>query len=417
MVIAGGVGIPRLGTERLIGLPPFRWLGKVSYSLYLWHWPILILAAEDAGKTTLGLSTNLVLVGVALAVSVVTYFVIENPIRQLRPSSLVSVSLGVVLIVVTLALTTSAIHWETSRSYPTFPIVPADEQTILRQVARAPDVKVVPTVLEPPVADAGNDRGNYGYIGCIPADDASTEPVNVPGCIIGDPNGRSEMVVYGDSHALMWLPAFDSVAKSAHMKLVILAKPGCPVDMLKFNTPPGLGLPTGSPYVVCDQWHRWALNWIAETKPSVLVLTQMATTHGFSTRQWETGLTRVLHAVDVPGRRTVVLGNIPILPVAGPTCLALNPDDVQVCSGPLVTAFTPYNRAEQASARANNVPYVNPTPWFCSTVCTAIIGHYEVYSDYDHITAAYAQYLSHVLGAALTLGPEHRENAVHQGTG
>jgi peptidoglycan/LPS O-acetylase OafA/YrhL len=401
MVIAGGVGIPRLGTERLIGLPPFRWLGKVSYSLYLWHWPILILAAEHVGKTTLSLSSNLVLVGVALAISVGTYFVIENPIRQARLPSLVSVTLGVVLIAVTLALMTLAIHQDTSLNYPKFPIVPADEQTILRQVAVAPDVKVLPRVLQPPVAHAESDRGSSGYVGCIPSGDVSTEPVNEPSCTIGDPGGSHEMVVYGDSHATMWLPAFDSIAKSAHMKLVILSKPGCPVDMLKFSTPAGLGLPAGSPFVACARWHQWALDWIAKSKPSVLVLTQNAVMPGFSPGQWETGLTRLLHDVHAPDRRTVVLGNIPILPQPGPSCLALHPNDVQACSGPLVTAFTPYNRAERASALANHVPYVDPTPWFCSSVCTAVIGHYEVYSDGTHITAAYAQYLTKVLAESL----------------
>ena len=65
-----------------------------------------------------------------------------------------SVTLGMVLIAVTLALMTLAIHVDTSVSYPKFPIVPADEQTVLRQVAAAPSVKVVPRVLQPPVAEA-----------------------------------------------------------------------------------------------------------------------------------------------------------------------------------------------------------------------------------------------------------------------
>ena len=197
MVIAGGVAVPRFGAERLIGLPPFRWLGKVSYSLYLWHWPILILAAERTGKTTLGLTTNLVLVGVALGVSVVSYRAIENPIRHVRLPSLVSVTLGMVLIAVTLALMTLAIHVDTSVSYPKFPIVPADEQTVLRQVAAAPSVKVVPRVLQPPVAEAANDRGNLAYADCIPASDASTEPVNEPTCTIGDPGGTARWLSTG----------------------------------------------------------------------------------------------------------------------------------------------------------------------------------------------------------------------------
>ena len=404
LVIAGGAGVPRLGTERLIGLPPFRWLGRVSYSLYLWHWPILVLAAEQAGKTTLSLGTNLILVGVALGVSVFTYVIVENPIRQARLPSMVSVTLGIGLIAITLALLTYAIHWDTSTSYLTFRIVPADQQAVLRQVAASPDIKAVPAVLQPPVAQAANDRGNYAYVGCIPTNDGSIAPVNEPSCIIGDPQGSREMVVYGDSHALMWLPALDSVARAAHLKLVILAKPGCAVDMLKFRTPAGLGLPPGSPYTVCTQWHQWALQWIAKTKPSVLVITQMPVVPGFSTREWETGLTKLLRDVDAPHRRTVVLGNIPILPQNGPACLAVHTDDVQACSAHLVTQYSPFGQAESASARANHVPYVNPTAWFCSTVCSAVIGHYEVYSDDSHITAAYAQYLSKVVGQAVLQG-------------
>jgi hypothetical protein len=65
--------------------------------------------------------------------------------------------------------------------------------------------------------------------------------------------------------------------------------------------------------------------------------------------------------------------------------------------------LTPYNHAELAAARATGSRYVNVVPWFCSAICTAIIGHYEVYVDRDHITNSYARYLEGVLGDALRL--------------
>jgi hypothetical protein len=64
-------------------------------------------------------------------------------------------------------------------------------------------------------------------------------------------------------------------------------------------------------------------------------------------------------------------------------------------------AYGPYNRAEMAAAHAAGVPYIDPTPWFCSTDCSPIIGPFDVYFDKLHITSAYGEYLSTVLGQAL----------------
>ena len=92
----------------LLACPPLQWLGKLSYSLYLWHWPVLILAAASLG-TELPMTAKLALVGVALALSVVTYKYVESPVRNSswlkarRP--LVSVALGAALVALSLGLT------------------------------------------------------------------------------------------------------------------------------------------------------------------------------------------------------------------------------------------------------------------------------------------------------------------------
>ena len=109
LVIAGGSAQPALGVERLLRQRPFQLLGLISYSLYLWHWPVLIIATQSRGASTLPVWDNVLCLLVATAAAAVTYWILENPIRHSkfligrRPASIV---LGICLIGATLAVTT-----------------------------------------------------------------------------------------------------------------------------------------------------------------------------------------------------------------------------------------------------------------------------------------------------------------------
>jgi peptidoglycan/LPS O-acetylase OafA/YrhL len=112
LVIAAGCSNPRVGSESLLKFSPFQWLGRLSYSLYLWHWPILILVAQHVGRS-LSVQDNLLLVMMALGLSVVSYYLIENPIRHwsfIVKVPLRSIALGLVLIAISLIVATTEIH-------------------------------------------------------------------------------------------------------------------------------------------------------------------------------------------------------------------------------------------------------------------------------------------------------------------
>ncbi|HEX7443197.1 MAG TPA: acyltransferase, partial [Acidimicrobiales bacterium] len=84
LIIAGGTPVPRHSAESILRLAPFQWTGRLSYSIYLWHWPILMLAADAVGKLSLPFRQNLVWLAVALAASMVTFRLVENPVRRAR---------------------------------------------------------------------------------------------------------------------------------------------------------------------------------------------------------------------------------------------------------------------------------------------------------------------------------------------
>jgi peptidoglycan/LPS O-acetylase OafA/YrhL len=410
LIIAGGVAMPRSGAESVLGLHPFQWLGRRSYSLYLWHWPILIIAAERVGKNSLPVGESLLWVLVALAISMVTYALVENPIRHWRRPSKQSVAAGAGLVITTIVVLSLVIALE-SLGTQNPPVKPAaNNQVVLNQVAAAAHITTVPKNIEPSLADARGDWGGGAESTlCQAGGTQASEQI----CTLGDPKGKRLMVVYGDSHALMWLPAFKTMAKAADWRLVVLAKTSCPAELVTVEGHNGQG-PNG-PNLACNRWHQWAVHWINNHSPSVLVITQDSVytspgDHGspagsFSASQWKQGLSKLFDSIKVPGIRTILLGNIPQFAQSSPACLAAHLSDVQACSAPVHSAVLGFNQLERSTARAAGVEYVDTIPWFCSATCTAIIGRYVVYLDGIHITATWARYLESVLADALDVRP------------
>jgi hypothetical protein len=99
----------------------------------------------------------------------------------------------------------------------------------------------------------------------------------------------------------------------------------------------------------------------------------------------------------------VFLGNIPVLPNLPPNCLSLHGDDVGACSAPVDRAVVQLDQAEHAAVVQAGGRYIDTTPWFCSRLCTPIVGPYAVYLDQIHMTGVYAEYLERVLGQSLGL--------------
>jgi peptidoglycan/LPS O-acetylase OafA/YrhL len=411
LVIAAGTPAPQWGTELLLRRPPFQWLGSLSYSLYLWHWPILILAAESVGKTSLPLGQSMVWVGVAVLASVVTYRLVENPIRHARflaVSRVGSIGLGVVLISVTLIVATVAINSHgsseaTGPSARTAVIPTLSPQQVHQLVGESSSIRAVPTNISPPLSSAFFDFGVPGtWTGCAVTFAGTTEPP----CTFGAPRGRRTMVIYGDSHANMWATALNDIAVADGWELVTFVKNACPPIDLPIPNPPGYGTPR-APWLACEQWRRYVISRINLLRPNLVIVTEALHRRPsgslYTPTQWEAGLIRTLSQITVLHTEKVVLGNIPMLPQHGPNCLSMHLDDAQVCGTPARSLLTPFRQAEARAAAVVGAHYVDTMPWFCTKSCSAVIGGFEVYVDQEHVTNTYARALEGVLAVSLNL--------------
>ena len=409
LVVAGGTPVPTWGAESVLKLAPFQFFGRLSYSLYLWHWPILIIAAEYAGKDSLPFHQNLGWLVLSLVASYATYRLVENPVRHaqaLAKSKGLALGLGVVLIAISLVVATAALDGvfisKASTSTGVTGMIPSlTPDALIQAVADAPKIKVLPADLTPSLAGVRNDWG-----GPPPPCWPSYTQTSVPACVYGDPAGTHTMVLYGDSHAAMWFAAMKLRGEQSHWRLIILAKGDCPTVDLAFRNPPGVGTSAGA-FAACAQWHTFAKARIQAIRPDVVIITQDPNLapgdHLYPEAQWQRATAAVIKSLPVPASHVIVLGDIPQTRTSGPACLARFPRNVQRCSGPNAPEIVSQNRAEAHAAAQTGARYIDVVPWFCSTICTGVVGHYQPYWDPYHITESYSMVLGQALAYSINL--------------
>jgi peptidoglycan/LPS O-acetylase OafA/YrhL len=119
VLIAAGCSNPKTLVGHALSLPPMQWLGARSYSLYLWHWPVLIIAAQYVGVDKLSAWQNTGLLLMAVVASALSYRLVENPVRRARVLTSrtgLSLAMGAVLIVGTIAVA----QWQIGTHYGTW---------------------------------------------------------------------------------------------------------------------------------------------------------------------------------------------------------------------------------------------------------------------------------------------------------
>ena len=274
----------------------------------------------------------------------------------------------------------------------------------LAQVERQVAASVHITTLSPavaaelPAAPTDFSWSNYPAVGTSTGSTCHT----VTACVYGDLTSSKVVVLFGDSHALMWLNALAPWAASDKVKLVLLWQGLCPPGDLSVYAP-GFADPP-----LCNAYRAQMIAAIQKLAPTLVVLAEKTTqvksaaSAYFTDAQWEAGLVTTITELQTPATKVAVLEDTPTFASSVPECLAAHPTAVQSCAVRYVAPKIPgHESAELAAARKTGATYVRTQGWFCTALCSPVIGPYIPYIDTNHVSFSYAGYLSGVMGAAL----------------
>jgi peptidoglycan/LPS O-acetylase OafA/YrhL len=426
LVIGAGCAAPAQGCGRVLAVSPMRAIGRISYSWYLWHWPVLVLTPALLGHPP-GLATRLAAALVSAGLAVLTLRFIENPLRfapPIRRSAWASLALGGAATAVAVCVGVALLAWVpvpvgrgpaatpltiTAAPPPTGSAMDAYDAAVQQAfaqvqaaVAAAADLKAVPSNLNPPLADAGAEKKALEFNGCLRTPLQGGQPE----CAAGDTASTTTVALVGDSHAAMWNPAFQQIAAQRHWRLEMLAKGACPL----------MNLPIANPlrrlvehFEHCAQWRGEILARLRAEHPRLVVV---STWRGYGADEslsgyrsydpaWINGLTHLVQQLRDTGAKVLVLGPIPDPHFVVPICLSRYLDDVTACLPRRSTAVNESGiAAESAATKAAGGQYANLTELFCTTDrCPVIVGNTLVYLDENHVTLEYSRQLGPAIGA------------------
>ncbi|KGM13253.1 acyltransferase family protein [Cellulomonas bogoriensis] len=393
LVLAAGTTGARWSADALLATRPLRFVADISYSLYLWHWPVLVLFLAYLDRERVGARGAVVVLTVSVLLAWATKVLVEDRVNGVahRLPGRAPVSSRWVLVgagATALVFATSAAGHEVRQSVAVAQLQSgAVSQPGAAALAADPDLSGAPVVsvldsLVPSLEAIRSDKPGIYEHGCI--QDVADEPA-FDAVLVCDPDpaqGPPRVVMTGGSHVQQWWTAMHLIAVKHGWELVVVEKNGCQLGADRD--------PTYSSQS-CRRWNTEAFGVIVDLEPDV-VLTLGSTTRNRVERtpDFFVDVWRDLgdHGVPVLAIRDTVR-----LVERAPDCIAEHGPDAIRC-GTVRAEVLDEHYLEDVDVPDNVTP-LDMTPYLCtSTHCPAIVGGVIVYRDASHVTSTYMHTLA-----------------------
>ncbi len=421
LVIISGLRPGRQWHTAVTASAPVQFVGNISYSLYLWHWPVVVLApfalsgALDKGAVTT--PWLFWLVGVSFALAWLTKMYVEDRAQTWpRLSHSTTRTFAAMIVGLTLVeVLAGGLQWSYHRHA-------AGAEQAAAQVKTDPchgaGAMVAANNCADPFGPATvTTMGPSNEYWHVPADCKWASNQYMAGdrpttraCDFSGGNGSAPNVwLVGDSHAEQWLPPLLDLAREKKWKLTISTLGGCPFADVAFVG--YRGNESQSEMKRCTDWTAQMTDVITAEKPSMIFMSFFARKEAVNdksgrsqTDQYRAGLEPRWKTWTDAGSRVIVFADPPLnRDVRSTDCVVVNPSAPQDCVVDRAEAQPTDPVAEVARSTKNpQVSLLDFTEYFCDQKqCYAVIGKVTVYYDGDHLNNAYSRTLTPMISKAI----------------
>jgi peptidoglycan/LPS O-acetylase OafA/YrhL len=404
LVIAGHPrrGEP-LGPGGLLALRPVQWLGDISYSVYLWHWPLVVLVPYATGHGLHPVDRLAILAATLLLADLTKRFV-EDRFRApqwgrpLRKPYLLG-ALGMAVVVGLAGLQVAEVHHDQGRARARLSQALAGHDPCFGARALDPGRRCDPVAfsdLLPAPVDAAHDKSQaYKDVGgknCW----AWQPRYRTVRCTFGDRSSSTRIALVGNSHAGQWLPALQRLASDHHWRIDTYVASECALSDIPQD------LETAADASACRSWVRRTTARVVDSRPSLVVMANRISVAaaGFSyddsAPEYGRGYTAVLRRFHDAGLKVLVLHDTPAPGTSIPDCVAEHGSDYAHCDGDRASWLPPEPAAAAVRSLADpRIRFADLTDHICDgRVCHAVTGGVITYFDASHLTATYARTLA-----------------------
>ncbi|MEF2977455.1 acyltransferase family protein [Subtercola sp. YIM 133946] len=411
LVIAGGTSTARWSPSWLMARRPVQFLGDISYSLYLWHWPLVVLLPLAFSRflgIEVPLLTALTIVILSLGLAFATKVVVEDPIRSssfLRATKLRTFGFALVATVAVAAVASTgllALNLTTQTMTATMKQFVASEPgcigapSLPSLASTTGCTQTLPVLLTPVLA-----MDDLPEIYDSRCQSAPREAV-VKTCEYGEKSSQFKLALVGDSHSASWFPALAQIATQRGWSLTTFFKSSCAWSS---GTRGSDALTVSS----CAEWNKEIEPILSSATFDIVVTSYFATDSLFrfgdgpaTTVSSADGFADAWSPVEAVGTKVVALHDTPQISPTSFSCLFDSSAAPADCASPLAAETPARAVIENAVTKVPGSTEINMNEYFTvGNMIPTETGGVVVWRDQHHFSATYSQSLAPYLDAKL----------------